>query len=144
MSRWDETVDFARRFQLAQSAEAICRELLALTSRYGLTSFVAGAIPAPGSSPAAQKSGILFGQYNEAWLRRYSARNYAYVDPLPGIIGRSHSNHPPATELQPIHPTQQVFASALSVSRDVGTGRALVNGQEFQTETQPGSSQSLH
>jgi LuxR family quorum sensing-dependent transcriptional regulator len=82
MSRWDETVDFARRFQLAQSAEAICRELLALTSRYGLTGLIAGTIPAPRLSPTAQKSNILFVEWPEAWLRRYFARSYVYVDPI--------------------------------------------------------------
>jgi LuxR family quorum sensing-dependent transcriptional regulator len=82
MSRWDETVDFTRRIQLAPTAEAICDELLALTSRYGLKGLIAGTIPAPGLSPSAQKSHILFAGYPEAWMRRYVTRSYAYVDPI--------------------------------------------------------------
>lgn len=82
MSRWDETVDFTRRIQLAPTAEAICHELLAHTSQYGLTRLIAGTIPAPGLSPSAQKSNILFAGWSEAWLRRYVARSYAYVDPI--------------------------------------------------------------
>ena len=83
MSRWDETIDFAQRIHLAQSSEAISRELLALTSNYGLTSFVAeSSIPAPGLSPAEQKNNILIGECNEAWMRRYFARSYAYVSPV--------------------------------------------------------------
>jgi LuxR family quorum sensing-dependent transcriptional regulator len=82
MSRWDETVDFTRRIQLAPSAEAIGQELLAHTSQYGLTSLIAGTIPAPGLTPKAQKSNILFAGWPEAWLRRYVALSYAYVDPI--------------------------------------------------------------
>ena len=82
MSRWDETVDFTRRLQLAPTAEAICHELLAHTSQYGLTRLIAGTIPAPGLSPSAQKSHILFAGWPEAWLRRYVALSYAYVDPI--------------------------------------------------------------
>jgi LuxR family quorum sensing-dependent transcriptional regulator len=82
VNRWDETVDFTRRIQLAPSAEAICCELLALTSRYGLTGLIAGTIPAPGLNPTAQKSHILLAEYPEAWLRRYVALSYAYVDPV--------------------------------------------------------------
>jgi LuxR family quorum sensing-dependent transcriptional regulator len=82
MSRWDETVEFTRRIQLAPSAEAVCVELLSLTSRYGLSRLIAGTLPAPGLDKAEQQGHILFSGWPDAWMQRYLARSYAYVDPV--------------------------------------------------------------
>ena len=82
MHRWEQTIEFTKRIQLAMTVEAICDELLTLTSQFGLTRLIAGTIPAPHLAPSAQKSNILFAGWPEEWMRRYVARSYAYVDPV--------------------------------------------------------------
>lgn len=91
MRQFDQTLAFIERIQQARTPEAICRLLMDAAGRCGLTTFIAGTLPDPGSSPETQKAHILLCEWPAKWFERYFARNYIEHDPLVSYLRRMPS-----------------------------------------------------
>ena len=80
--RWADTVEFTRRIQAAQTPQDVCKEMLNLTSRFGLNRLIAGIIPKTHIHPARAKQNILLADWPDRWMHRYVSQGFAYSDPI--------------------------------------------------------------
>jgi LuxR family transcriptional regulator, quorum-sensing system regulator BjaR1 len=79
----DQTYDVIEKLNRAVTPQAICDSLTSFTSRYGLTSMVAGTIPSRFErTKDAQSQHLLASAYPPAWRDRYIERGYVYIDPV--------------------------------------------------------------
>jgi LuxR family transcriptional regulator, quorum-sensing system regulator BjaR1 len=82
MVRFDDTLVYIENIQKARSPEEVCRVLLDVTGRYGLTALLAGTVPKPGTPQDEQRSHVLLCDWPKDWMERYVAMNYVDRDPL--------------------------------------------------------------
>lgn len=84
MGHFDRTLSYISEIQAAETADAVCRKLLSVTSAFGLTSLMAGTVPTPGTPIGKQKNHVLLCDWPMDWLERYVAGNYVDHDPVVG------------------------------------------------------------
>jgi LuxR family quorum sensing-dependent transcriptional regulator len=84
MRHFDDTLAYIDRLQRANTAEAICRELLDVTSNHGLTALMAGTVPNPNTPISHQKNHVMLCDWPVEWLQRYVAQNHVDHDPVVG------------------------------------------------------------
>lgn len=82
MRHFEDTLAYIDRLQRADTADAICRELLGVTSTFGLTALMAGTVPQPNTPSGRQKDHVMLCDWPVEWLQRYVARNYVDHDPV--------------------------------------------------------------
>jgi LuxR family quorum sensing-dependent transcriptional regulator len=82
MRHFDDTLAYIEKIQRADSEQTICRELLAVTSNFGLTALMAGTVPDPNTPVGRQKEHVMLCDWPVEWLQRYVARNYVDHDPV--------------------------------------------------------------
>jgi LuxR family transcriptional regulator, quorum-sensing system regulator BjaR1 len=79
----DQTYDVIDKLNRAVTPQAICDSLTSFTSRYGLTSMIAGTMPSPDERTiAAQSEHLLVSAYPTGWMDRYLDRDYVHIDPV--------------------------------------------------------------
>ena len=77
-----QTYDAIERLNQAITPNGVCHELTSFTSRFGLTSMVAGTKPlAHALNCDGIKKHLLLSTYPLGWLERY-CQNYLYIDPV--------------------------------------------------------------
>lgn len=82
VANFDDTLAYMDNIQKARSADEICRTLVDVTSRFGLTALVAGPIPKKDAPGELRPGDILLCDWPDGWLERYVAMNYAERDPV--------------------------------------------------------------
>jgi len=82
MVAFDETLEYIELIQRARTPEDVCRALIDVTSRYGLTALLAGTVPGQGTPGEEQRGHVLLCDWPQDWLQRYVERNYVDHDPL--------------------------------------------------------------
>lgn len=91
MVNFDDTLTYIDSVQKARTPEEVCRALLDVTSRFGLTALLAGTVPMPGTPQEDQRSHVLLCDWPKDWMERYVAMNYVDRDPLVTYMKRSPS-----------------------------------------------------
>lgn len=89
LGKFDETLSYISRVQKAPTVDQVCVELLSVTSKFGLTSLLAGTVPDPNTPFAEQKRHVLMCDWPSGWLERYVARNYVDHDPVVSYMKQS-------------------------------------------------------
>lgn len=92
MTNFDDTLAYIDRMQKARTPEDVCRSLIDVTSRFGLTALLAGTVPKPGTPQEEQRSHVLLCDWPKDWMERYVAMNYVDRDPLVTYMKRSPSS----------------------------------------------------
>jgi LuxR family transcriptional regulator, quorum-sensing system regulator BjaR1 len=92
-SALQQAYDGIERLNRASTPQGVCDELTAFTSRFGLTSMVAGAKPLlhPAGDHGLERC-LLVSSYPPCWLKRYCSQNYLRIDP---VIRRIQSEEGP-------------------------------------------------
>lgn len=91
MVNFDDTLAYIDSVQKARTAEEVCRALIDVTGRFGLTALLAGTVPKPGTPQQDQRSHVLLCDWPKDWMERYVAMNYVDRDPLVTYMKRSPS-----------------------------------------------------
>ncbi len=93
MGIWlDQTYEVINKFNRAVTPQDICDGLTGFTSRYGLTSMVAGTIPSRDERTIdAQSQHLLASAYPTGWRDRYLHQGYVHIDPVVRRIKRDLS-----------------------------------------------------
>ncbi len=116
MSKFDETLMIIGEIERAATPDAICQQLLKVTSQYGLDSLIAGSMPRPRDTAVEQEQSVFLRGWPMGWLERYVQRNYVFVDP---IISRIQSDMSAFTwEEAPVDP--EFSAAAQTVMGEAG------------------------
>lgn len=134
MRHFDETLSYIERLQRAETADAICRELLGVTSNFGLTALMAGTVPQPNTPAGRQKEHVMLCEWPVEWLQRYVARNYVDHDP---IVGHMKSLQAPF-QWREAASTSRVDRDAIRVMGDAGEFK-LRDGLAFPLVTLDGT-----
>ena len=88
----DQTYEVIEKLNRAVTPQAICDSLTSFTSRYGLTSMLAGTIPARHElTRDAQSQHLLVSAYPPGWRDRYIEQRYVHIDPVVSRIKRDLS-----------------------------------------------------
>jgi LuxR family quorum sensing-dependent transcriptional regulator len=82
VGQFDRTLEYIDRLQGAGTTGEVCRALLDVTSRFGLTALMAGTVPDPNTPSIRQKDHVILCDWPVDWLARYVARNYVDHDPV--------------------------------------------------------------
>jgi LuxR family quorum sensing-dependent transcriptional regulator len=82
MGKFEQTLDSISRVQRAPTPAQICAELLMVTREFGMTSVIAGAVPASGVDLNLQNPKILLDAWPRDWLNTYIANGYVGRDPV--------------------------------------------------------------
>jgi len=77
----DETLEFIRNVERAQTPDDVCGAILKSVKRYGFQNILAGTIPIPGSSKPQQESHVILHDWPVGWWERYFSSGYLFVDP---------------------------------------------------------------
>jgi LuxR family quorum sensing-dependent transcriptional regulator len=80
--RFDETLEYIELIQKARTPEDVCRALIDVTKRFGLTALLAGTVPGQDTPGEEQRGHVLLCDWPHDWLERYVERNYVDFDPL--------------------------------------------------------------
>lgn len=91
MPNFDDTLAYIDRIQKARTPEEVCRALIGVTSRYGLTALLAGTVPKPGTPQEEQRSHVMLCDWPKEWMERYVSMNYVDRDPLVTYMKRKPS-----------------------------------------------------
>jgi len=91
VGNFDDTLSYMDSIQKARTPEEVCRTLVGVTRRFGLTALLAGTIPAGGSSPDEVRSHILLCGWPQDWMERYISMNHFEHDPLVAFMKRNPS-----------------------------------------------------
>jgi len=91
VTNFDETLAYIDRIQKARSPEEICRTVIDITSRFGLTALSAGIVSGAGSDPGGVRAHVLLCEWPVGWRERYVAMNHVAHDPLVAFMKRSPS-----------------------------------------------------
>jgi LuxR family quorum sensing-dependent transcriptional regulator len=91
VANFDDTLAYIDNIQKARTPEEICRTLIDVTSRFGLTALLAGTIPRAGAPREELPSHILLCDWPAGWMERYVAMNYVDRDPLVTFLRRNLS-----------------------------------------------------
>lgn len=79
----DQTYEVIDRLNRAITPQDICDGLTGFTSRYGLTSMIAGTLPPPNEHKSdVQKRHLLVSAFPPGWMERYLDQDYVHVDPV--------------------------------------------------------------
>lgn len=90
MTQFDDTLMFISEIERAQTAESVCRQLLQISSQFGLTRLLAGTVPhAPGASGPVKEQHVFLEGWPDGWIQRYFEKSYFDVDP---VISRIRSD----------------------------------------------------
>ncbi len=92
MVNFDDTLSYIDKMQKARSPEEVCRILIDVTSRFGLTALLAGTVPKPGTPQEEQRSHALLCDWPKEWMERYVSLNYVDRDPLVTYMKRTPSS----------------------------------------------------
>lgn len=82
MSTFDDTLSFIAALDESPTPEGICRELIGLSGRFGLTNLIAGTMPGSGTPPTMQSRHLLLEGWPSGWVEQYVRRNYIHIDPV--------------------------------------------------------------
>jgi LuxR family quorum sensing-dependent transcriptional regulator len=83
-----QTYEVIDKLNCALTPQEICDGLTSFTSRYGLTSMIAGTIPSPHERKAeAQRQHLLVSAFPPGWMERYLEKDYVHIDPVIRRIG---------------------------------------------------------
>jgi LuxR family quorum sensing-dependent transcriptional regulator len=88
---FDDTLAYIDTIQKSRTSEDVCRALIDVTGRFGLTALLAGTVPKPGTPQEDQRSHVLLCDWPKDWMERYVAMNYVDRDPLVTFMKRSPS-----------------------------------------------------
>jgi LuxR family quorum sensing-dependent transcriptional regulator len=77
----DETLEFIRNVERAQTPADVCGAMLDSIKQYGFKNILAGTIPIPGSSKPQQESHVILHDWPAGWWERYFSSGYLFVDP---------------------------------------------------------------
>jgi LuxR family quorum sensing-dependent transcriptional regulator len=92
MSRkaFDQTIEFIRGLDRANSPAEICAVLLQTARRFGAENVLAGTIPIPGSNRRQQLSHIVLDHWPSDWVHRYFSHGYLFRDPtIHGVVTKT-------------------------------------------------------
>jgi LuxR family transcriptional regulator, quorum-sensing system regulator BjaR1 len=78
----DHTVRFVHDLDRARNIKDITSKVLQHLSQIGAETVIATAMPRPGANRRQQASGVLFCEMPSEWVSNYSARGYAFKDPV--------------------------------------------------------------
>ncbi len=79
----NQTYDVIEKLNRAVTPQDICDGLTSFTSRYGLTSMIAGTMPSPHERKRdAQQQHLLVSAFPHGWMDRYLGQNYVHIDPV--------------------------------------------------------------
>jgi LuxR family quorum sensing-dependent transcriptional regulator len=88
----DQTYEVIDKLNRAVTPQDICDGLTGFTSRFGLTSMIAGTIPSPNDRKTqAQRQHLLVSAFPSGWMERYMEQEYVHIDPVIGRIKRDLS-----------------------------------------------------
>jgi LuxR family quorum sensing-dependent transcriptional regulator len=114
MQDFDQTLEFISRVQLATKPEEICKRVLEVTRRYGVTAVVAAAVPSLNASAEEIRAHVLLNGWPEKWFERYLSRGYLRHDPL-----AFHLTHDPApVKWQTVFESVPSGSAAMEIIRD--------------------------
>ena len=83
MSKFDETLGFIGEIERAATPDAVCQQLLKVSSQYGLENLIAGTMPRPGAQATElQDQNVFLRGWPIGWLGRYIEQGYVFVDPI--------------------------------------------------------------
>lgn len=92
-SALQQTYDAIEQLNRAITPQGVCDALTSFTSRFGLTSMVAGAKPLlHGAGGERLEQYLLLSAYPPGWLERYCRQNYLRIDP---VVRRMQSEEAP-------------------------------------------------
>ena len=77
----DQTLDFVRRIDRAQTSDDVCAVLLDTVGCFGFRNILAGMIPAAGLTKRQQEAHVLLKHWPKDWCERYFGSGYLFVDP---------------------------------------------------------------
>jgi LuxR family quorum sensing-dependent transcriptional regulator len=109
---YDETLAFIASIDDAVTGEEVCRRLLNLSGRFGLTGVIAGTMPGSGTPPSDQQRHILLDGWPDGWIDRYVQRDYVNIDPVIERIRKDRS--PFMWDEAPIAPTLRTRAATMN------------------------------
>jgi LuxR family transcriptional regulator, quorum-sensing system regulator BjaR1 len=78
----EQTYDVITRLNRALTPQEICDGLTNFTSRFGLTSMIAGTMPSPRDRGPDQEQHLLVSAFPTEWMSRYLENEYVHVDPV--------------------------------------------------------------
>ncbi len=78
---FDQTLEFIRVLDHAQTPADVCGALLNAVRRFGGEHVLAGTIPLPGSSRSQQRAHVILDHWPEGWAQRYFSHGYLFRDP---------------------------------------------------------------
>lgn len=88
---FDDTLAYIDRIQKARTPDDVCRALIDVSSRFGMTALLAGTVPKPGTPRDEQRSHVLLSEWPKDWMEHYLAMNYVDCDPIVAYMKRSPS-----------------------------------------------------
>ena len=91
VANFDDTLAYIDSIQKARTPDEICRTLIDVTSRFGMTALLAGTVPKPGSPRDELRSHVMLCDWPSGWLERYIAMNHIEHDPLVAFMKRNLS-----------------------------------------------------
>jgi LuxR family quorum sensing-dependent transcriptional regulator len=91
VANFDDTLAYVDSLQKARTPDEVCRALIEVTARFGLTALLAGTVPKPGTPQHEQRSHVLLCDWPKDWMERYVSMNYVDRDPLVTFMKRSPS-----------------------------------------------------
>jgi len=88
----NQTYEVIDKLNKAVTPQEICEGLTSFTSRYGLTSMIAGTMPSPHEHRCdVQKQHLLVSAFPPGWMERYLTQDYVHVDPVIRRIQRDYA-----------------------------------------------------
>lgn len=91
VANFDDTLAYMDSIQKARTPEEICRTLINITSRFGLTALLAGTVLEPEAAMDDLCSQVLLCDLPSGWMERYVAMNHIVHDPLVAFLKRDLS-----------------------------------------------------
>lgn len=77
----DETLEYLRNIERAQTPEDVCKAILKAVNHYGFQKILAGTIPMRGANKRQQQSNVVLHDWPTGWSERYFSNGYLFVDP---------------------------------------------------------------
>ncbi len=88
----NQTCEVIDKLNRAVTPQDICDGLTSFTSRYGLTSMIAGTVPSPHEHRGdAQRQHLLVSAFPPGWMERYLDQDYVHIDPVIRRIQRDYA-----------------------------------------------------
>lgn len=83
MSKFDDTLSLIEEIERTSTPDAVCQQLLNLSSQYGLTCLLAGTLPRPRETASKiRDQNVFLNGWPMGWAERYFERNYIFIDPI--------------------------------------------------------------